>query len=860
MNPTEWVDRKRQNAVNVIPNGPAKLAIKGEASAEQILSRLASLDSARQLLRDDFDPLDLKDSNFIRQVQLSQATLPNSTELSNSNLEELSTSALDSTTMITPSNSIIITKASFDSRTFLCKVHGETSFKDLIRGKKNLEIASKQRNESLKNLVKQNFDRFVNAKNATELVFRDMQQRRLIDQDHGMRRAIEALTTAYQRAQEVYGSLMARREREQLIRKRIELFNRYSFIFSLGYRLEQSMRIGEYQMAVIDYRKAKTMMMDASSHTLQTILQKIWSGHVEKTLIALRADLTAKLSNPIFSYQVHSKLIDFLIDLDSHPDPVVSFFTIRKDELFDQYNKALNRCLSELNQVTPDVDTAAVPRIILGLVQKRQSHRVGILHVDIVRCWKIRASLVYSMVELFKKFYDDYGKFLNALSTGRFCRNQSKRSIEIGAHEKRIQTFSDEFYNNFERIIKQILDPKILIKNNIQESSIAASHYSLKSTPQLCDMLLATWDTKAPPSVAKAVQLSVEGAIGSLLNSIWNIADEDCALLPQFETWQSSGEGFDFSTVLIKGFETLVITLIDASSMIIMSLIESANQFKRKLYGRPTEGLDDRLADAICSFLKALENLVIDSERKTSPDAIITIVDSQKENVSLEDLGVSYKLLTVMTNVLYLRQVAVPHIIDAFSASVMGEIKELAKERIVTAIDDIDQKVRQHFLKGKRSRIIALIRTGTINSGFDWMGKRSPSEIRPYILTILLELVGVQTQVYDVSSAILRPLMSELVLDILQEFLRCIQLIRNFGPGGYLQARAEVTLLQQKLITVMDREALEVYSTINSTLDSACVAELETFASIEEVRKTVDQLVRKVDQVTSMSFSCFQYT
>jgi hypothetical protein len=351
------------------------------------------------------------------------------------------------------------------------------------------------------------------------------------------------------------------------------------------------------------------------------------------------------------------------------------------------------------------------------------------------------------------------------------------------------------------------------------------------------------------------VQLAVENSTKTILNVIWNAANEDCALLPQFETWQSSGEGFDFSTVLIKGFETLLVQLIDGSSSIVSNLTDTVGG-TGELVTEPAEGLDDRLADAITSFLDSLLALVTNARRISNADEIVAAVDAQRNNQSLQDLGVSYRLLTVMTNMLYMRQVAAPHLLDTFAASTMGGASDATKQRIVAAIDRVEARMQEHFLAGKSARIVALIRTGTINSGYDWRSTRSPTEIRPYLLTILLELVGIQTQIYDVSSTILRPLMSALVLDALQEFLRCIQMIRSFGPGGYLQARAESALFQQKLITIMDQEALDIYTAINATLDAGC----SNTPDPEEARRIIDQLVRQVDDATSMSFACFQYT
>jgi len=56
-----------------------------------------------------------------------------------------------------------------------------------------LQRSIDQRNEAVKNMVKENFSRFINAKNSVELVFNDMKQRGLTSSDHGLSQADKSL-------------------------------------------------------------------------------------------------------------------------------------------------------------------------------------------------------------------------------------------------------------------------------------------------------------------------------------------------------------------------------------------------------------------------------------------------------------------------------------------------------------------------------------------------------------------------------------------------------------------------------------------------------------------------------------------
>lgn len=152
--PTEWQDRPRDEVVAPVP------AAISQDHNEQLLSSLAALDSARQLLREDCDPLGIKDANFIRQLQAAktattsnihhrQYQVPSTSDAINdgamestSNLSAAaSTSAVGSTGQVsgnlqtgTPPGSLLITNVAFSPRVFLREVHADTSFAELKRG------------------------------------------------------------------------------------------------------------------------------------------------------------------------------------------------------------------------------------------------------------------------------------------------------------------------------------------------------------------------------------------------------------------------------------------------------------------------------------------------------------------------------------------------------------------------------------------------------------------------------------------------------------------------------------------------------------------------------------------------------
>lgn len=91
----------------------------------------------------------------------------------------------------------MITNKKFQPRHFLLQVHKDTSYNDLVAGEERLRRGVDQRNEALKNLVHQNFDRFVSAKNTIDHVYEEMKSKQLSQQQDygtiGIQRALDGM-------------------------------------------------------------------------------------------------------------------------------------------------------------------------------------------------------------------------------------------------------------------------------------------------------------------------------------------------------------------------------------------------------------------------------------------------------------------------------------------------------------------------------------------------------------------------------------------------------------------------------------------------------------------------------------------
>ncbi|KAJ3239861.1 hypothetical protein HDU78_002599 [Chytriomyces hyalinus] len=206
---------------------------------------------------------------------------------------------------------ILVTHKNFDPKLFLKAVHNSTSYREVTdAGCRNLQTSIDKRAEVMKDLVKQHFAKFVNAKSTIDSFYEEMKTNNLISSElQGVAPFMKALDGLCVSARDTYSPLLDRKDKADKIRMALSLLDQWKFFFNLPSSLLESIKKDKFDAAVRDYNKGKYLMKssfaameDANEphlHTASAFALNVKAPVESPTEVSiLSAELSPKSSTP----------------------------------------------------------------------------------------------------------------------------------------------------------------------------------------------------------------------------------------------------------------------------------------------------------------------------------------------------------------------------------------------------------------------------------------------------------------------------------------------------------------------------------------------------------------------------------
>jgi hypothetical protein len=153
---------------------------------------------------------------------------------------------------VPPELSVQVTTPQFQVDAFLRTVHAGTLFEDLQKALPRLKSKIGAIDELQRQLVRDNFDRFVSAKATIDRLFVDMQSQGLTDPggDYGLKRCMDAVSALRKRVLDLFSPLLQQRQVELDLRRKLSFLDTHAWLFRAPQRLQSLMVLNDWTEAV----------------------------------------------------------------------------------------------------------------------------------------------------------------------------------------------------------------------------------------------------------------------------------------------------------------------------------------------------------------------------------------------------------------------------------------------------------------------------------------------------------------------------------------------------------------------------------------------------------------------------------
>ncbi|KAB1212086.1 Exocyst complex component SEC5A [Morella rubra] len=216
----------------------------------------------------------------------------------------------------------------FDSKLFLSRIHQDTSAADLEAGALALKSDLKGRTEQRKKLVKDNFDCFVSCKTTIDDIESKLRRIEEDPEGSGTSHLFNCIQAVSLQANRAFQPLFERQAQAEKIRSVQGMLQRFRTLFNLPSTIRGSISKGEYDLAVREYKKAKSIALPSHVGILKRVLEE-----VEKVMHEFKTMLYKSMEDPQIDLTNLENTVRLLLELEPESDPVWHYLNIQNHRI-----------------------------------------------------------------------------------------------------------------------------------------------------------------------------------------------------------------------------------------------------------------------------------------------------------------------------------------------------------------------------------------------------------------------------------------------------------------------------------------------------------------------------------------------
>lgn len=791
-----------------------------------------------------------------------------------------------------PEGSGNLLSESFDPTWYLLENYNSTSFNDLKAGLLSLKRKVSQLQEGPSSFLKSNVNAIVICLDVLYELQKAMEKDKQEMGSDLTEKLSEAVSRSKSEAENIFESILARKDRADSTRNALSILQKFRFLFNLPVAIERNIQKGDYDIVINDYNRAKSLFQN----TEVAVFRRVFND-VEQRVQNFRDLLTDNLRQLPMPVDDQKRLIRYLISLGTPGSPawdaVQHYFVWLCDSVRACKEKHLTilaeEDCSELSATSveePQPRQVFFVEEVTELFQKQlpdflklgQAYLAGDLFVvddtsvnasdekefkDMLMrllgklCWEVRVALlppchrslgsssfgVYSLAStsLGSNSVGSTGQGSSGLGSAGLGSTSLNRTILGGAglcdSSEESKGSSWPGHTQGERLGPWL--PQCLRFVRQCYSSLLKLEIPEEQTSQVQQLIF---------------DLRVHS-----MSCLFGQAAEDVRNLLKSEVWQLEiDDRCGGTTQLPVMFESRVI---ETLQLVHDNILRCGPKETEVFEQINVQGAIKQLAQGLLlAFVETLEKCAL------SPDRLSPMIDSigspveimspgqrskswrQKREDSLTTPPLEQRLLIVLSNCSFTSRMVIPRLQESFKRHGYPDMSPVIKI-VQSRLGELDNKLFQKLLEAKCDPIVGAIEPGMYAGAFDWKRCLEPIGVSPYIKDILLDLIEVHAEVYNISPALVSRIMTPLAQSVAEEIARIYECIGKFTRYGNMQATLDLRALEA---------AVDFYR--NQTTGNyfmICRSKLDPFGNTKE-KELVDELLEKFRLQMKLQLLCFK--
>ncbi|XWS24969.1 hypothetical protein CRYUN_Cryun27aG0030500 [Craigia yunnanensis] len=746
----------------------------------------------------------------------------------------------------------------FDAKLFLSRIHQDTPAADLEAGALALKTDLEGRTQQRKQLVKDNFDCFVSCKTTIDDIESKLKRIEEDPEGSGTTQLFNCMQGVSSLADRAFEPLFERQAQAEKIRSVQGMLQRFRTLFNLPSTIRGSISKGEYDLAVREYKKAKSIALPSHVNILKRVLEE-----VEKVMQEFKGMLYKSMEDPQIDLTSLENTVRLLLELEPESDPVWHYLNVQNHRirgLLEKctsdhearmetlHNEIRERALSDAKwlQIQQNLSQSSDANYSFGNIQLPVDLQPVDLtgeEVDVLRgkyIKRLTAVLVHHIPAFWKVTLSVFsGKFAKSSQVSDSSGSKSEEKVGDG----RYSSHSLDEVAGMMRGTISVYEVKVLNAfRDLEESNLLQSYMSdsIKEISKAC--LAFEAKESAPPLAVMALRTLQAEVTKIYIRRLCSWMRESTEGITKDETWvpvsilERNKSPYTIS-YLPLAFRSVMASTMDQINMMIQSLRSEAAKFE-DMFAQLQEIQEPvRLAFLNCflDFAGHLEHIGSELAQNKSSKEILHVQNGysheSEEELSSDLPGIiadpHQRLLIVLSNIGYCKDELSSELYNKYKC-IWLQSREKDEEDsdiqdLVMSFSGLEEKVLEQYTFAKAN----LIRTAAMNylldSGVQWGSAPAVKGVRDAAVELLHTLVAVHAEVFAGAKPLLDKTLGILVEGLIDTFISLFHEnktkdLSSLDANGFCQLMLELEYFETILNPYFTADARESMKSLQGVL------------------------------------------